>query len=157
MEKIIEKMEIYHFINHFLPGAVFVAIFNKIYENDFLDSNIIIAIIEYYFIGLVLSRIGSVVFQPVLRKIKIIKHADYNNYIKASKEDEKIDILQREANQYRTYIATFAILAIIQSYICIVDNTFAASLILFIGLTILFIFAYKKQISFIVERVENYQ
>lgn len=60
MEKIIEKIEIYHFINYLLPGTIFVAIFNKIFENNFFDSNIVIAVIEYYFIGLILSRISSV-------------------------------------------------------------------------------------------------
>lgn len=155
MEKIIEKIEIYHFINYLLPGTIFVAILNKIFENNFFDSNIVIVVIEYYFIGLILSRIGSVLLQPIFKKTKIIKYADYNKYIKASKEDDKLEILQREANQYRTYIVTFIILAIVQSYICIVNKNFTIILVLFIGLAILFTLAYKKQIKFIVDRVEN--
>ena len=155
MEKIIEKIEIYHFINYLLPGTIFVAILNKIFENNFFDSNIVIVVIEYYFIGLILSRIGSVLLQPIFKKTKIIKYADYNKYIKASKEDDKLEILQREANQYRTYIATFIILAIVQSYICIENKNFTIILVLFVGLAILFTLAYKKQIKFIVDRVEN--
>lgn len=155
MEKIIEKIEIYHFINYLLPGTIFVAILNKIFENNFFDSNIVIVVIEYYFIGLILSRIGSVLLQPIFKKTKIIKYADYNKYIKASKEDDKLEILQREANQYRTYIVTFIILAIVQSYICIVNKNFTILLVLFVGLAILFTLAYKKQIKFIVDRVEN--
>ena len=155
MEKIIEKIEIYHFINYLLPGTIFVAIFNKIFENNFFDSNIVIVVIEYYFIGLILSRIGSVLLQPIFKKTKIIKYADYNKYIKASKEDDKLEILQREANQYRTYIATFIILAIVQSYICIENKNFTIMLVLFVGLAILVTLAYKKQIKFIVDRVEN--
>lgn len=155
MEKIIEKIEIYHFINYLLPGTIFVAIFNKIFENNFFDSNIVIVVIEYYFIGLILSRIGLVLLQPIFKKTKIIKYADYNKYIKASKEDDKLEILQREANQYRTYIATFIILAIVQSYICIENKNFTIILVLFVGLAILFTLAYKKQIKFIVDRVEN--
>lgn len=155
MEKIIEKIEIYHFINYLLPGTIFVAIFNKIFENNFFDSNIVIAVIEYYFIGLILSRISSVLLQPIFKKTKIIKYADYNKYIKSSKEDDKLEILQREANQYRTYIATFIILAIVQSYICITNKNFTIILVLFVGLAILFTLAYKKQIKFIVDRVEN--
>ena len=93
--------------------------------------------------------------QPIFKKTKIIKYADYNKYIKASKEDDKLEILQREANQYRTYIATFIILAIVQSYICIENKNFTIILVLFVGLAILFTLAYKKQIKFIVDRVEN--
>lgn len=155
MEKIVEKIEIYHFINYLLPGTIFIAILNKICRNEFLDNNIVIAVIEYYFIGLILSRIGSVILQPIFKKTKFIKYADYNKYIKASEEDNKLEILQREANQYRTYIATFIILTIIQSYTCIVNKNFSMILILFVGLAILFTLAYKKQIKFIIDRVEN--
>ena len=155
MEKLIEKIEIYHFINYLLPGTIFVAIFNKICGNEFIDSNVVIAVIEYYFIGLILSRIGSVILQPIFKKAKLIKYADYNKYIKASEEDNKLEILQREANQYRTYIATFIILVIIQSYTCIVNKNFSIILILFVGLVALFTLAYKKQIKFIVDRIEN--
>ena len=93
--------------------------------------------------------------QPILKKAKLIKYADYNKYIKASEEDNKLEILQREANQYRTYIATFIILLIIQSYTCIVNKNFSIILILFVGLVALFTLAYKKQIKFIVDRIEN--
>ena len=155
MEKLIEKIEIYHFINYLLPGTIFVAIFNKICINEFIDSNVVIAVIEYYFIGLILSRIGSIILQPIFKKTKLIKYADYNKYIQASEEDNKLEILQREANQYRTYIATFIILLIIQSYTCIVNRNFSIILILFVFFFVLFILAYKKQIKFIVNRVEN--
>ena len=93
--------------------------------------------------------------QPIFKKTRLIKYADYNKYIQASEEDNKLEILQREANQYRTYIATFIILLIIQSYTCIVNRNFSIILILFVGLVVLFILAYKKQIKFIVNRVEN--
>ncbi len=157
MEKLIEKIEIYHFINYILPGTIFVAIFNKICINEFIDSNVVIAVVEYYFIGLILSRIGSIILQPIFQKIKLIKYADYNKYIQASEEDNKLEILQREANQYRTYVATFIILFIIQSYTCIVNKKFSIILIFFVGLIALFILAYKKQIKFIVNRVESNQ
>lgn len=155
MDKIIEKIEIYHFINYLLPGTIFVAIFNKICGNEFIASNVIIAVIEYYFVGLILSRIGSVILQPIFKKVKLIKYADYNKYIDTSKSDNKLEILQREANQYRTYIATFVVLTAVQAYICFINKNFSVLLIVFVSLVILFILSYKKQIKFIVDRVEN--
>ena len=155
MEKIIEKVEVYQFINYLLPGTIFVAIFSKIYRNEFIDNNVIIAVIEYYFIGLILSRIGSLILEPILKKTKLIKYTDYNKYIEVSKIDNKLDILQREANQYRTYIAMFIILVIIQIYTCIKNKKFSINLIFFVGLVILFIAAYKKQTKFILNRVDN--
>lgn len=151
MEKILEKIEIYHFINYLLPGIVFMVSFNNIYENEFISGNAVISAVEYYFIGLILSRIGSVILQPIFKKINFIKYADYEKYIKASDMDNKLEILQREANQYRTYIVTFTLLAIIQA----TTGNFSKSFWIWIGISVLFIMAYKKQINFIVDRVEK--
>ena len=81
MEKIIEKIEVYHFINYLLPGIIFGTIFTEITQKNFFNDNIILAIIEYYFVGLVLSRIGSIIIKPILEKLKIITCAKYSQYI----------------------------------------------------------------------------
>lgn len=40
MEKIIEKIEVYHFINYLLPGIIFGTIFTEIIQNNFFNDNI---------------------------------------------------------------------------------------------------------------------
>lgn len=153
MEKIIEKMEIYQFLNYIFPGVIFGTIFTRIIGENFFDSNIVIAIIEYYFIGLVLSRIGSIIVKPILEKLKIINFEQYNEFLKCGKKDEKIDLLQREANQFRTYIATFICLFFIELILCIINKKFYKTILLFIGLVWLFEKSYQKQTEFIVKRI----
>lgn len=153
MEKIIEKLEIYQFINYIFPGVIFGTIFTKIIGENFLDNNIVIAIIEYYFIGLVLSRIGSVLIKPMLEKLKVVNFEQYEEFVKCGKKDDKVDLLQREANQYRTYIATFICLSVVEAYLCITNKTFYEIILLFIALVIIFILSYKKQTDFVIKRI----
>lgn len=153
MEKIIEKLEIYEFINYIFPGVIFGTIFTKIMHKNFFDSNIVIAIIQYYFVGLVLSRIGSILIKNILEKLKVVNFEQYEEFFKCGKKDDKVDLLQREANQFRTYIATFICLFVIEGYLCIINKTFYEIILLFIVLTIIFIISYKKQIDFIIKRI----
>lgn len=155
MEKIIEKIEVYHFINYLLPGIIFGTVFTEIIQKNYFNDNIVISIIEYYFVGLVLSRIGSIIIKPILEKLKIITcEKDYQQYICCCKTDNKVELLQREANQYRTYIAVFLCLTILEIYYSIVNKIFCKISILFLALTILFVLSYRKQLKFVLERLK---
>ena len=155
MEKLIEKLEIYHFINYIIPGAVFISICNTVFGLACVEANVAVAILEYYFTGLVLSRIGSILIKPILKNTKIIKNTEYSNFIKASEKDSKVDVLQREANQYRTYIAMFITLLCIQIYYCIANREFSVFIFVFIAFAVLFVLSYRKQVNFVVGRVEE--
>ena len=154
MEKIIEKIEVYHFINYLLPGIIFGTIFTEITQKNLFNYNIILAIIEYYFVGLLLSRIGSIIIKPMLERLKIITCVKYSQYINCSKTDDKVELLQREANQYRTYISVFLCLTILEIYYSFINNIFYKISLLFLSLTVLFILSYRKQLKFITERLQ---
>ena len=157
MEKILEKIENYQFMNYLLPGIIFVSIYTRIVNISFFNINVIVGLVEYYFIGLVLSRIGSTIITSLLKKFNIIKNKNYEDYIESSKKDEKIDILQKEGNQYRTYAAMFLCLCFQQFYFLIFREEFydIKLLITFACLFILFIMSYRKQSIFIAKRVEK--
>lgn len=154
MEKIIEKIEVYHFLNYLLPGIIFGAILTKIIQKNFFETNMVIATIEYYFVGLILSRIGSIIIKPVLEKLNIINCVQYEQYINCIKTDNKVELLQREANQYRTYISVFLCLTLFEIYYSFTNKTFYVLNILFFLLSILFILSYKKQLKFVIERIQ---
>ena len=57
---------------------------------DKMDKeNLVYALIEYYFSGLVLSRIGSLIVSPILQKTKIIKKIEYRRFVEQEKNDDK--------------------------------------------------------------------
>ena len=97
MEHFFNKLENYNILNYILPAIVFDVgcryyINIKIVPTD----NIFISIFIYYFIGLVIGRIGSLIIKPLLWNLKILnkKNSSENtDFYKAEDEDAKIKIL----------------------------------------------------------------
>ena len=85
-----------------------------------------------------------------------MKLQKYEVFINKEKEDEKIPILVRDGNQYRTFVATFVVLALIEIYNIIKGNADKwFTLIAFLALIILIILSYRKQLIFITKRIKN--
>ena len=70
----------------------------------------------YYFLGLVVSRFGSLVIGPLLKSFSFIKFADYRAFIDASKKDTQIEVLSEANNSYRTLCALFSLLLLLKLY-----------------------------------------
>jgi len=91
MDELIKHIDKYNFINYLIPGFVF-AYFQSFDSQTFtIETNFINLILKCYFIGLVNSRIASLIIQPLLTKFKIIKFEEYHDFINASKIDDKIN------------------------------------------------------------------
>lgn len=56
---------------------------------------------------MILSRLGATIIEPLYKKICIVVYAKYKNFLDASANDSKLDILVLENNTYRTLITTF--------------------------------------------------
>lgn len=107
-----------------------------------------------------IGRIGSIVIEPWLNKWKVVKYAPYPNYLKAEKEDTKLPDLLADNNMYRTFVAVFMILLLLEiGHLIPCVNDFMHSewavMALIISLLLLYTFAYRKQTSYIRKRVEK--
>jgi hypothetical protein len=102
MKELLDKITSYNLFNYLLPGIVFVFLAKEFTDYDLVQDKEIIGAFLYYFIGMVISRIGSLIFEPFLKWIKVIKLADYKDFIIASKADAKIELLSEANNTYRT-------------------------------------------------------
>lgn len=163
MEHFFNKLENYNILNYILPAIVF-DVGCRYYINIELipTDNIFISIFIYYFLGLVISRIGSLIIKPLLWKLKILNKKDSSecaDFYKAEEQDSKIKILFADYNMYRNFIATFFLLLVskftyeVKSWLNI--NSTIICTILFILLIILFVISYKKQLGYIHSRIEN--
>lgn len=101
INSIIQKISSYNIFNYLLPGVVYVAFLEAMSSYSFYQENIVIGLFLYYFLGMVISRVGSLIIEPLLQKSKITKFAPYSNYVKASKNDNKIELLSEVNNSYR--------------------------------------------------------
>jgi hypothetical protein len=81
VKEILGKLTSYNLFNYPLPGIVFVAVAAKVTRFSFIQQDIIFGAFVYYFIGLVISRVGSLVIEPILKWTKFLKYADYSAFV----------------------------------------------------------------------------
>ena len=174
-KSMLEKISSYNIFNNFFPGIIFCYMV-KFFTDYKLDiGNLWENLFIYYFWGLVIGRIGSLVIENLLLKIRIknknsklkvnyIESAPYKAYIKASEKFSFIKILNETNNMYRAMISVFASVLIIKLYEILLIHFIdlfrqiempLEILLLIIGM-ILFIISYKKQTDYIRERVQDY-
>lgn len=159
MKDILEKLSSYNIFNYLLPGIIFVVIAEKLTSFSFVQKDLILGAFLYYFIGMVISRIGSLTIEPTLKKIKFVSFATYSQFVVASKQDDKIDILSETNNMYRTFCSVFLFLIVLKCYELITKKYPEIdqynSIVIIVGLLVLFLFSYKKQTKYITKRVAS--
>jgi len=152
MNEFLKKISSYNIFNYLLPGIIFVILIQSFTNYEIIQEDIIIGVFLYYFIGLIISRFGSLIIEPFLKWIKFLKFSKYKDYIIASKNNNKIEILLEQSNMYRTFVSMFLLFFIVKIYelIGIWDKRIFLIVLLF-----LFLGAYKKQTNYIRNRIDK--
>lgn len=159
MKDILDKITSYNLFNYLLPGVLFVAILEKFTAYSLTQENLIIGAFVYYFVGLVISRFGSLVIEPVLRKVSFLKFGDHEDFVSASKNDPKIETLSETNNMYRTFTAMFLLLTLAKVYEFIEYKLPVIKdwtpYILVLVLLLMFLYSYRKQTQYITKRIKT--
>ena len=157
MTEFINKISRYNFLNYLFTGRLFVGVVDQFTKFSFIQSNLLLAPFIYYFIGLVISRIGSLLVEPILEMMRFIHLTDYHQYLTALKNDPSIEILSEANNLYRTLCSLFLVIlflkgfSVLQEYYPILKNI--SELLLTCVLFIIFLFSYRKQTKYITKRI----
>ena len=158
MKDFLTKLSSYNFFNYLFPGVIFAYLGSKITRYSCIQEDLVVGAFVYYFIGLVVSRFGSLVIEPVLRAVSFVKFGDYEDYVAACKKDEKTDLFSEINNSYRTLVSVFLLILLLKAY-----ESFEAwscfltkwnTLILIVLLLATFLFSYRKQTAYISKRVK---
>jgi hypothetical protein len=158
MLELLNKISSYNLFNYLLPGVLFAVIASKLTHYSFLGFDVLVAAFLYYFIGLVVSRFGSLVVGPVLRFTGFIKFADYKSFVAASKKDPKVELFSEVNNTYRTLCSLFLLLLLLKLYEKLsvhwplLERFHVIILVLLLFIT--FAFAYRKQTEFVKKRIK---
>lgn len=161
MSEALNKISAYEFFNVLFPGVLLwfytINLFDvKIVPTDNIVSQSLSLLCTTYLVGLVVSKIGSLVLEPIAKKMKIVKwHKDY--YL-AEKEDEKIKILLRDMNMYRSIMSLSfiaLILTLCKYFLCggIECNELLVRMTSIVFIFVLFIVSYRKQSILITNRI----
>lgn len=158
MEKFFDKLSSYNIFNNLLPGAVLCLLITKNTSWILSNTNLLEDILLFYFVGVVVSRFGSLIIEPLCKFSRIVTFVPYPDYINAAKSDSKIDILSETNNMYRSLLSAIILSALLLCYYtlsvhCIVFEQLKM-FFLFFTLIIMFMFSYYKQTQYIKKRVE---
>lgn len=159
MKDIFEKLSSYNIFNYLLPGVVFVVLAEALTTFHFVQQDIILGVFLYYFIGLIISRLGSLVVEPLLKFLRFINFASYSEFVTASRDDEKLVVLFEANNMYRTFCALFMTLILLKGYDLLLFRFPYAQQweieFLIIALFAVFCLSYRKQSHYIKKRIES--
>lgn len=158
MEKCIEKISAYNILNNILPGVVFCYLSKVLLGKELIEGSIVDSLFTYYFIGMVVSRIGSLIIEPICKKTRIVKYFNYNDYMIACRKDEKIQTLSETNNIYRTLLALCITLILFMLFVhlrkiwCWFSDV--SNWIVISGLILIFALSYRKQTKYVYDRVD---
>jgi hypothetical protein len=157
------KLGSYHILTNIIPGAFFVLLSRHLFGIAIATENTVEDVMLFYFTGLLISRVGSLVVTPFLRrewgkkKCVFILYADYTNFLRATKADPKIEVLSETNDGFRNLLTCSVLLLIVEPARVMIQQTplytgwkWAAVPILIV----IFLFAYREQTEHIRDRVK---
>ena len=114
MNDFIKKLGSYQIMTNLLPGVFFGIGLKLLLGITLPIQNTGEVIIVYYFMGLIINRISSLVVKPVLNKCLFLKEASYSDYVRAAKIDPKIDVLSETNTNFRALLTSSLLLIIMK-------------------------------------------
>ncbi len=159
MNDILNKISSYNLFNNLLPGILFVILLNNFTKFEIEQENVFLAAFLYYFIGMTIARISSVIIEPLLKKTRFVNFRHYKLFVEACKKDNKIDVLVETNNKFRVLL-TVIILTICSKIFYSMNLSFlklstnVQQYLLLFSLAVLYLFAYRKQTNYVTKRID---
>lgn len=161
MDELLKILKPYNIFTSLYPGYLFAIFCEESIQNYIVsihEKSVILGMCFCYFVGTLINKIGSLILEWGVQKIKFVKFASYENYISATRKDKKIELFSAVNNTYRSLCALFGVLFIMNLIVllpqCILDliwNKF----FFFATIFLIMIFAYRKQTEYVVKRVNK--
>lgn len=160
LKSILEKISVYDILNNFIPGAVFLILAEDFGGLRLISKSCVNKIFLCYVTGLVISRIGSVIVEPICKKFKIIEFVNHSEFTEADLKDKsgKTERLSMINNVYRTFISVFlclSLLLLLNFFGIHFFNNRIFQIITSVGVMILFVYSYHKQSRYVSSRVKT--
>jgi len=159
MKELLDKLSSYNIFNYLFPGIVFCFLSKEVAGYQLLSSDIVTGVFFYYLMGLIISRIGSIIIEPLFKKLTIVKFSTYSDFLNAANKDPKIELLSENNNMFRTLISLFFLLIVFKAFFILEQGCPIVKnyrwLIISMILLVLFALSYRKQTKYIVDRVNS--
>lgn len=157
MDKLIDKISSYDIFNYLFPGVIFTIVLSKISPYNLIQADLLTGAFVYYFIGMIIGRIGSVVVEPILKWCKFVRFARYSDYVKVVNTDTGMALLVEKVNMFRAFVAVFMLLLseiLIDRLHSIYPDAWIFTPVFMLSvMLILFLYSYKKQVQYVAQRI----
>ena len=156
MKELLDKLSSYNIFNYLLPGVLFAVFTHALTSLAVLQKDIVVGVFVYYFLGSLVSRVGSLVVEPTLRRIGFVVFAPYEDFVRASKADPKLEVLSEANNMYRTFVALMLMVGAVWLYDVAATAVpylhTLAPVICLVGIAVIYLISYRKQTSYVARR-----
>lgn len=154
VKSIINKLSTYQFFNFIYPGAVFLGLLKfKGVQLPMLDK-VWWFLLGSYFLGMTISRFGSIVIEWVSKKAKWITEYDIKKYAEHRKEDSFTEVLLELTNIYRT-LCSLGVWMFMCTLIWYKEADKCCMLFLEVLFTLLFWLSFIKQYHYLVNKLKD--
>ena len=161
MDKIIERLSAYNIFTNLFPGVIYCFLVDSFLSISLIQEDWLIGLFVYYFIGMVISRTGSLIVEPILEATNFVRYAEYSDYIAASAQDELLPTLLETNNSYRSVLSLLFCIAVTGLWALLSTKfpvfAYYSPYTIVLILTVLFLFSYRKQTRYIVSRVNHHK
>jgi hypothetical protein len=161
MNELLAKLSSYNIFNYLVPGALLSIAAKRLGIIDLTDPDLATNLLTFYILGMIVSRLGSLILEPLMKRAGLIRYAEYSDFVLASQKDVKIEVLVEVSNTYRTLASAF--LCLIAGYALrgfpSIAEAVSEWLIVAIltALAVMFLASYRKQSNYVKRRVEALQ
>lgn len=154
MKFLLDKLSSYNLFTNFIPGYTLIIMAKMFWNIDLKDFDSLSKVILAYVLGIMVSRVGSMVVEPFAKNRYM--RSEYVDFVNAEKNDSKISILLETSNMYRSLASLFFIATLVE-LIVLAGKHICLTILAFVILTILFFQSYVKQQDYISKRVQIFK
>jgi hypothetical protein len=151
-----DKLDAYNLVANLVPGAAltYALHFSKFPTPS--PGHIGAFLLVAFVAGVTANRLGSLILDPLLRRLKFLKPKDYRSFLVREKEDDKLDALVANSGLYQSFFTAGAIylLALLSSAAAAYLTKQGLLTALVICGMLVFLFALKNEDGYIHSRIE---
>lgn len=158
MEKLLDKITSFNIFTYFLPGLIFSFLVERYTSWVLLSGEVYKDVFIIYFIGLVISRIGSVIIEPILVSLKFVKMGKYEDYVAACKLNTKVEVIHEVTITYRSLLAAIImfcllyLVSILETKLPVLEPYTAPAAL--VAAVVILMFSFRKQSKYLTRIVK---
>ncbi|GLR46525.1 hypothetical protein [Sphingomonas astaxanthinifaciens] len=151
-----DKLDAYNLVANLVPGAALTYAFHATGIPSPKPEDIGAFVLVAFVIGVTVNRLGSIVLDPLMRKLRLLKPKDYRSFVTSEREDKKLETIVANAGLYHTFLTAgvvFLSALLFRSTLSQLNHDLLATVLVLMGMAVFFL-AFRKEDGYIHTRID---